>query len=138
MKAVFVDTLYRVAVVRPGDPWAEAARKARGSVGDALLVTTDEVLTEFLAALSRSGPRLRRQAAAMVRAIQDSGGVRVVPQSRETFLAGLGLYERRADKEYSLTDCVSMETMRSEGISEALTNDHHFTQEGFQALIKEP
>jgi len=33
------------------------------------MITTDEVLTEFLAALSASAPNLWRQAAKMVRAI---------------------------------------------------------------------
>ena len=37
--------------------------------------------------------------------------------------------------EYSLTDCISMETMRAEGIREILTHDNHFTQEGFTILL---
>jgi len=44
--------------------------------------------------------------------------------------------ESRPDKEYSLTDCLSMLTMRREGMTEVLTNDHHFTQEGFQILFQ--
>jgi uncharacterized protein len=45
------------------------------------------------------------------------------------------LYEARPDKGYSLTDCRSMVALRALGISEALTNDHHFTQEGFAILF---
>jgi predicted nucleic acid-binding protein len=60
----------------------------------------------------------------------------VVPQSRESFLRALGRYEERRDKQYSLTDCVSMNVMDSEGILTVLTNDHHFEQEGFVVLIK--
>jgi predicted nucleic acid-binding protein len=45
------------------------------------------------------------------------------------------LYEERNDKGYSLVDCISMSTMRRVGISAVLTNDHHFTQEGFQVLL---
>ena len=33
-------------------------------------------------------------------------------------------------------DCISMDTMRQMGLTEVLTNDHHFTQEGFTILIK--
>ena len=62
--------------------------------------------------------------------------MRVVPQSRESFLSGLALYSARPDKRYSLTDCISMQTMRREGIDEALTSDRHFEQEGFQALFR--
>jgi len=29
-----------------------------------------------------------------------------------------------------------METMRKEGLTEALTNDRHFEQEGFRALFR--
>jgi len=135
MKTVFVDTLYWVAIVLPNDPWGDSAKQARLSLGNAILVTTDEVLTEFLAALSRSGERIRRQATRMVREILDNPNVRVIAQSRDSFLEGVKLYEQRPDKEYSLTDCVSMNTMRSESISEILTNDHHFTQEGFNVLM---
>jgi predicted nucleic acid-binding protein len=40
------------------------------------------------------------------------------------------------NKEYSLTDCISINAMKSESIEEILTNDHHFGQEGFRVLIK--
>ncbi len=62
--------------------------------------------------------------------------VHVIPQSHESFLTGLALYEARPDKGYSLTDCTSMHAMRREGLTEALTNDHHFEQEGFKALFR--
>ena len=35
--------------------------------------------------------------------------IRVIPQSRESFLAGLHLYRSRPDKGYSLVDCISMQ-----------------------------
>ena len=72
----------------------------------------------------------------MVRAILDNPNVTVFPQSRDTFLKGLEFYANRLDKEYSLTDCVSMNVMKSEDVSQVLSNDHHFEQEGFQILIK--
>jgi len=63
--------------------------------------------------------------------------IRVIPQSRESFLAGLHLYRSRPDKGYSLVDCISMQTMRQEGLTEALTNDRHFEQQGFRALFRD-
>ena len=51
-------------------------------------------------------------------------------------MAGLELYEARLDKGYSLADCVSMNVMKAEGLTEILTNDEHFTQEGFRALFR--
>ena len=66
-----------------------------------------------------------------VERILASSVIRVIPQSRGSFLAGLDLYRARPDKGYSLADCISMQTMRKEGLTEALTNDRHFEQEGF-------
>jgi predicted nucleic acid-binding protein len=132
---VFADTLYWVAIARPTDPWSSAARRARAQLPHASLVTTDEVLVEFATALSRGGPAVRRAAAQMVRAILASSDVRVIEQSRAGFERGLSRYEQRVDKSYSLTDCISMNVMESEGIREILTNDHHFEQEGFAVLI---
>jgi predicted nucleic acid-binding protein len=31
---------------------------------------------------------------------------------------------------------ISMQTMRDQGITDVLTNDAHFTQEGFRALLR--
>ena len=50
-------------------------------------------------------------------------------------MTGLAFYASRADKAYSLVDCISMLAMRQMGLTEVLTNDHHFTQEGFTILI---
>jgi predicted nucleic acid-binding protein len=58
-----------------------------------------------------------------------------IPQSDRPFQTGLALYLARPDKKYNLTDCISMETMRQEGINEVLTHDDHFTQQGFAVLL---
>ena len=72
-----------------------------------------------------------------MQAILQDPTVRVIPQSHESFLAGLELYRSRPDKGYSLADCISMLTMRREGLTVALTNDRHFEQEGFRALFRD-
>lgn len=110
-------------------------RALEAELRTAELVTTDEVLVELLAYFSRSGSNLRTRMSAFVRALYDNPAVRVIPQSHESFLAGLALYEQRPDKGYSLVDCVSMHTMRHLGVSRALTGDRHFEQEGFEVLF---
>ena len=105
-------------------------------LGDIRLVTTEEVLTEFLTALSRYGARLRDQAVQAVRMIQSDANIKVLTQSHESFVDGLARYERRLDKDYSLQDCTSMNVMGAEGITEILTSDHNFEQEGFTILMK--
>lgn len=62
--------------------------------------------------------------------------VEVLPASEQQFLGGLGLYEARPDKGYSLVDCISMTVMRELSITTALTSDRHFEQEGFDVLLK--
>jgi predicted nucleic acid-binding protein len=48
----------------------------------------------------------------------------------------LTLIEARPDKTYSLCDAVSFILMRERGISDALTTDKHFEQEGFARLLQ--
>ena len=135
MKTVFADSHYWIAVVNPNNPWKEVSRATKLALGEVFIVTTDGVLTEFLAAL-RKGEHMRRQAAKMVHAILENPNVKVIPQTRDSFLKGLEFYENRSDKEYSLTDCISMNVMKTESLVEVLTNDHHFEQEGFTVLIR--
>ena len=137
MRTVFVDAGYWVAIVHPNDQWKSAAQRAKESLGNVRLLTTDEVLSEFLAALSDGGKPLRLQAVKMVRAILDNPNVTVLAQTRESSLRGVTLYEQRADKQYSLTDCISMNAMKAKSITEVLTHDRHFEQEGFEALMRD-
>lgn len=94
------------------------------------------MLTEYLNYFAAWGSQLRRKAAVNVHNMMESGTVEIVPQTAGSFLNGLDLYRTRLDKGYSLTDCISMHTMRHRGIAEVLTNDRHFEQEGFRALFR--
>ncbi len=134
MIRAFADTVYWVARINPRDQWHALYR----SLGDPQLVTTDEVLDEVLAHFSGFDRSMRKRAAAIIRRILAQPDVVVVPQSRQTFLSALTLYEARPDKGYSLTDCSLMATMRAHGISEVLTRDAHFAQEGFTLLPRIP
>ena len=132
---VFADTFYWLALARPRDSWHSATYQWAGANTSTRIVTTDEVLTEFLNALAGAGPANRAHAAATVHDIRNHSQVDVLPQTRADFDAALELYEARPDKEYSLIDCRSMVALVSLGVSEVLTNDHHFTQEGFTILF---
>jgi predicted nucleic acid-binding protein len=123
--------------VNPRDQWAARVSAVSRILGAVQIVTTEEVLVEVLAALSGAGAGVRRLAARFVRDLRADPSVEIVPQTSQSFEAGLALYERRPDKSYSLTDCISMQTMRARGITEALTYDHHFAQEGFVLLLRE-
>lgn len=137
MNRVFADTFYWVALIHRKDARHKAALAWSRAAEPVVIWTTEEVLTEVLAFCS-SDEGLRTDATKIVRSIMAGRAVRVLPQSHESFLDGLVLYEARPDKGYSLTDCISMQAMRREGITEALTNDRHFEQEGFRALFRDP
>ena len=70
--------------------------------------------------------------------MRNDPAIDVLPQTRTDFDAALALYEARPDKGYSLTDCRSMVALRALGVTEVLTNDHHFTQQGFTILFPTP
>jgi predicted nucleic acid-binding protein len=133
--AVFADTFYWVALTNSNDARYREAQ-ALALPADATIVTTDEVLSEFLTFFSGES-WLRQRAVQTVQMLLNQPGVRVIPQTRESFLAGLELYRSRPDKEYSLTDCISMHTMRTQGVADVLTNDRHFEQEGFRAVFRD-
>jgi hypothetical protein len=61
--------------------------------------------------------------------------VTVVNADRALFEAGLDLYDKRPDKDWSLTDCISFLVMQRDQIDQALTADRHFRQAGFSTLL---
>jgi predicted nucleic acid-binding protein len=135
MPRYFVDTFYWVALSDPRDQWHARVLAFSRSLNDYHLYTVDEVLAEYLTFYSASRPRVREDAVQTVRDILRDPHITVIPQSHASFLDALAFYASRLDKEYSLTDCVSMQAMRREGLADVLTNDHHFTQEGFRILF---
>jgi predicted nucleic acid-binding protein len=134
-RLLFADAFYWVALLNPGDAFHAPVTSFSRSLGSASLVTTDEVLTEVLNWFARSGPYWRGKAAALIHALRSDANVDVLPQTRADFDAALALYAARPDKAYSLTDCRSMLALRTLGLTEVLTNDHHFTQEGYTVLF---
>lgn len=137
MTALFADTFYWIALADSNDSSHRRALALTAERATSGIVTTDEVLTEYLTFFAAAPESTRREAAAVVEDLLTSSAVRVIPQSRESFRAGLQLYRARPDKRYSLVDCISMQTMRREGLVESLTNDRHFEQEGFRALFRD-
>jgi uncharacterized protein len=135
--ALFADTFYWIALADSGDSAHRRALELTAERAASGIVTTDEVLTEYLTFFAAAPEPARRGAAAVVEDLLASPVIRVIPQSRDSFRAGLQLYRARPDKRYSLVDCISMETMRREGLIEVLTNDRHFEQEGFRALFRD-
>ena len=133
MKRVFADTYFLLAVVNVKERDHEAALRYFAAE-DLEFITTAWVISEVAASLA---PAARRAGFVRLYAeLRDDPNFTILPASQQRFLQGLELYGKRPDKDWSLTDCISFVTMEQEGLSEALTGDHHFEQAGFRALFQ--
>ena len=133
MRTVFVDTFYWIAFINPRDQWHQKAVELSSSLKDTHLITTDAVLIELLNYFSGYGPEMRKAVTVIVRHIRDDyNHISVYPYN---FGDALHLFEERLDRGYSMTDCISMTLMREDKVTEVLTHDHHFAQEGFVILL---
>jgi uncharacterized protein len=133
MRTVFADAFYFVARLNRRDQHHERvvvfSRNFR-----AHLLTTDWVLMEVADALAKSESRHRIHN--FIVRLRQATGSEVVPASREILDRALALYHQHADKEWTLTDCASFVVMRDRAVTEVLTQDRHFEQAGFTALLK--
>ena len=133
MTAVFADAFYYFALVNPADLRHGKAREITANFTGSI-VTTAWILTELGDGLAKAANRpLFLEIMSELRSDPD---VRIAPPDADLFEAGLALYRRRVDKDWSLTDCISFVVMEREGITHALTGDHHFEQAGFVALLR--
>jgi predicted nucleic acid-binding protein len=136
MKMIFADTVYWVALFHPQDQWHNSALKASKENEECTIVTTDAVLSEVLNLFSSYGSQWRKIVAREIENLFSLQSIVIIPSNRELFIEGLALYQSRLDKEYSHTDCVSMVIMRREKITDVLSSDIHFSQEGFSLLLQ--
>ncbi|MGA2063708.1 MAG: PIN domain-containing protein [Thermoguttaceae bacterium] len=136
MSPVFLDTSGLIAVINVDDHWhtrAEAVWLAL--VGSPVtLLTTSLVLIEIGDGLARIGTR---QLARQLRAsLLSSPRVEVLQTTADDEARAWDLYGRRADKEWGVTDCVSIVMAGDRRIEDVFGMDHHFEQAGFKLLLK--
>ncbi|HUE01862.1 MAG TPA: hypothetical protein VMR62_19990 [Bryobacteraceae bacterium] len=107
MTALFADTFYWIALADLTDSAHRRALAFTSERADSLLVTTDEVLVEYLTFFAAAPEPMRRNAVTNAQRILGNPGVRAVPQSRASwprFSPVCKLYRARPDKGYSLTE----------------------------------
>lgn len=135
-KRLLLDTAYIQAILNRRDEYHDAAINLFRQVASAQEVwITEAVLIEAANALSRIN---RQGIADFIRAAYEEPNIRVIPVDSALLRRAAELYEARADKTWSLTDCISFLVMEDAGITEAVTSDHHFEQAGFHALMRNP
>jgi predicted nucleic acid-binding protein len=98
------------------------------------IYATDHVLAKLVALMTAR--RIPRQ-----QILSDLGTILHGPRTTKLytdqvlFLEAWDLLTARPDKEWSVADAISILRMQQLGVTEVLTNDHHFTQAGFVRLL---
>ena len=133
MKRVFADSFFFFAFLSSRD---SAHRKAVSYFDsfDGKIVTTEAVLTEVADGMASAHDR--SAFVEFYEALSSDPDVKIVSSNPELFAAAFALYRGRLDKEWSFTDCISFVVMKRETLRDALTEDHHFEQAGFRAVLK--
>lgn len=129
---VFIDTSAFLAVLDAGDRGHQAVSEAWIDLvtGEYELVTSSYVLVETFALVQS---RLGVQA---TRALHQEllPAVKTLWLEEDTHRAAVSALLTAGRRQLSLVDCASFETMRSHGITTALTLDRHFLEQGFEVL----
>jgi predicted nucleic acid-binding protein len=89
VRIVFADTFYWAALTSTEDPAHKRAMEISRTLTPDKIITTDEVLCEYLAFFAGARSSVRDQASKNVVELINASTVLVVPQSRESFLAEL-------------------------------------------------
>jgi uncharacterized protein len=133
---IFLDTSGLIAVVNSDDQWHIDAETAWRDLIDthAPLITTSLVLIEIGDGLARI--KHRQMAIDLFDRMHASSRVEVVQVTPSDEQEGWHLFRQRSDKEWGMTDCISMVIMRQRAISKVLSADGHFAQAGFHVLLQ--
>jgi uncharacterized protein len=134
MNRVFLDTGYLIALEASDDQHHdEAIQHWRRSVPDiSSIVTTTYVFDEVVTFFNSRGHHSK--AVEIGRRLLGSPRVEAIHVTDDLFGAGWRRFQKRSDKRYSLTDCISFIVMERRGLEEALAFDQHFQQAGYQTL----
>ncbi len=136
MTLVYADTGYWAALLNRRDALHNVAKRLSLAISGDTIATSELVLTEVLNSFT-VGAHSRSLASRAVADLRADPNTLVVPLAEISFENALALYQERQDKGWSLTDCSSFLIMRQLRISSALTEDRHFEQAGFRALLRE-
>jgi uncharacterized protein len=133
---VFLDTSGLIAVANADDQWHDAAEAVWRSLVESRvrLITTSLVLVELGDGLSRI--QHRQLALDIFDRLRASPRVSIVDATPDHTERGWQLFRQRSDKEWGVTDCVSIVVMRDCGVTKVFSSDHHFEQAGFEVLLK--
>jgi predicted nucleic acid-binding protein len=130
---LFLDTGFLIALNAADDQYHKRAVDHWRLIGrTSLLLTTTYIVDEVVTFFNSRGRHER--AVALGNLLITSGWVELLHVDEDLFRAGWDYLVKHADKQYSLTDCISFVVMNRMGLHEALTFDAHFEQAGFRRV----
>lgn len=135
-KMCLIDSVCWIAILNANDELQEEADTEYKKLMKSgfHFVTSTAVLNEVANALCK--PKYRDSVVEFYKRLQKSQRVKIVFVDEKLWSSGWILYENRPDKEWSLTDCISIVIMQQQNIKDTLTNDKHFEQAGFNAILR--
>jgi len=135
MALIFVDTAALIALSNKQDNWhSQAVIVSRQlTLIGCHFITTDAILLEVGNTFSRVC--YKPLALRLIKMVRASPLWQCVEIDNELFNKSLHLFEKMRDKDWSLTDCISINLANQLNIRQIFTSDHHFTQAGFEILL---
>lgn len=130
---IFVDTSFIIAWLNTRDQLHHKALEMRDKYLSEDWLTTDCVLLEVGNAFSR---HYRAKAIEAIENILTDEKAIVVGLDADLFNRAFEMFKQGDDKTWGLIDCVSFVVMKDRDCTLALTNDQHFNQAGFKALMR--
>jgi predicted nucleic acid-binding protein len=134
----YVDTSHHASVIDARDRNHLRALRLANELAQspvAIFVTSEAVIIELLTFFSNRGSHMREEAVAYVESLRQQQQLIIIPQTPALFDAAFDLYRRRRDKTYSMVDCIGMVICQQQAITDVLTADNDFAQEGLTVLL---
>lgn len=129
----FMDTAFVLALLNSKDPFHHEAKALIPRVRTAReILLHDGILIEVANSLAGKD---RQAAVDFIERVYKTANTKIAAVTRKLVKQALELYGKRLDKAWGLTDCMSFVLMQEEGLSDALTMDHHFEQAGFRIML---
>lgn len=137
MSEVFVDTSgWANAFVKTEPYHTEASTLVKQwQQNNRGVVTTNYVLSELITLFIRLRVP-RAKGLNYIEILHSVDWIEIIHVDKSLDEKAWELLADRLDKQWSLVDAVSFVIMQDRGITEALTEDHHFEQASFECLLK--
>lgn len=131
----FIDTSFIIALASRRDSKHQKALEISSQIKEnqIKLVTSEFIIIELCNSFAKAN--LKRSAIEIVDSMYQDTNIEIIKLSDKYFQAGLDIYRKALDKNWSLVDCISFHILNEKGVKNVLSSDKHFIQAGFNVLI---